>query len=88
MGRDRASFEFGPEPDDCNHHTLILRSPDGPYSCQGCASTFDARERRPEPEPGTCGLCGKPLPEGEEMFKYHGYSGPCPSDDADRTDES
>jgi hypothetical protein len=25
-----------------------------------------------------CGLCGLPMPEGEEMFKYHGYSGPCP----------
>ena len=25
-----------------------------------------------------CGLCGEPMPEGEEMFKYHGYSGPCP----------
>ena len=25
-----------------------------------------------------CALCGEPMPEGEEMFKYHGYSGPCP----------
>lgn len=25
-----------------------------------------------------CGLCGEPMPEGESMFKYHGYSGPCP----------
>lgn len=24
-----------------------------------------------------CGLCGDPMPKGEEMFKYHGYSGPC-----------
>lgn len=30
---------------------------------------------RPE---GNCELCGKPLPPGEEMFRYHGYSGPCP----------
>lgn len=29
-------------------------------------------------EPGKCELCGEPLPVGEEMFKYHGYSGPCP----------
>ena len=28
--------------------------------------------------PGMCDLCGKPMPPGEEMFKYHGYSGPCP----------
>ena len=25
-----------------------------------------------------CGLCGEPMPDGEKMFKYHGYSGPCP----------
>lgn len=25
-----------------------------------------------------CELCGEPMPEGEKMFKYHGYSGPCP----------
>ena len=26
----------------------------------------------------TCELCGEPLPEGEEMFKFHGYSSGCP----------
>lgn len=26
----------------------------------------------------TCGICGEPMPAGEEMFKVHGYSGPCP----------
>ncbi len=26
-----------------------------------------------------CGLCGEPMPEGETMFKYHGFSGPCPA---------
>jgi hypothetical protein len=25
-----------------------------------------------------CELCGGPMPPGEEMFKYHGYSGSCP----------
>lgn len=25
-----------------------------------------------------CELCGHPLPAGEEMFKYHGFSGSCP----------
>lgn len=29
-------------------------------------------------EKAICELCGDPMPEGEEMFKYHGYSGPCP----------
>ncbi len=25
-----------------------------------------------------CSICGEPMPEGETMFKFHGYSGPCP----------
>lgn len=25
-----------------------------------------------------CEICGEPMPPGEEMFKYHGLSGPCP----------
>ena len=25
-----------------------------------------------------CELCGEPMPTGEEMFKYHGLTGPCP----------
>ncbi|MFZ3222345.1 MAG: hypothetical protein WBH09_11430 [Rugosibacter sp.] len=25
-----------------------------------------------------CAICGEPMPPGEEMFKYHGYSGNCP----------
>lgn len=25
-----------------------------------------------------CTVCGEPMPEGEDMFMYHGYSGPCP----------
>lgn len=25
-----------------------------------------------------CSICGEPMPRGEEMFKFHGYSGPCP----------
>ena len=28
--------------------------------------------------PHVCGLCGQRMPKGEEMFKFHGYSGPCP----------
>jgi hypothetical protein len=28
--------------------------------------------------PPRCGICGEPMPPGEEMFKFHGYSGPCP----------
>lgn len=29
-------------------------------------------------ERAVCALCGEPMPAGEEIFKYHGYSGPCP----------
>ena len=25
-----------------------------------------------------CEICGEPMPAGEEMFKFHGYSGNCP----------
>jgi len=25
-----------------------------------------------------CAICGEPMPIGEEMFKFHGYSGDCP----------
>lgn len=25
-----------------------------------------------------CKVCGEVMPWGEEMFNYHGYSGPCP----------
>lgn len=28
-------------------------------------------------DPALCQLCGHPMPAGEEMFNYHGYSGPC-----------
>lgn len=27
---------------------------------------------------GHCENCGEPMPPGETMFKYHGYSGRCP----------
>ena len=32
----------------------------------------------PVSEQATCALCGEPMPAGEEMFKFHGYSGDCP----------
>jgi hypothetical protein len=34
-----------------------------------------------------CEVCGEPMPPGEEMFKYHGYSGPCPKGPLEPTDE-
>lgn len=38
----------------------------------------EARDEEDAGAEGRCGLCGEPMPDGEEMFKYHGYSGPCP----------
>lgn len=35
-------------------------------------------------ETAVCGLCGEPMLEGETMFKFHGYSGPCPKPPKDR----
>lgn len=32
----------------------------------------------PMSDQAKCELCGEPMPEGETMFKFHGYSGPCP----------
>jgi hypothetical protein len=32
-------------------------------------------------------LCGEPMPEGEEMFKYHGYSGDCPKPPLAKSDD-
>lgn len=37
-------------------------------SCLACGHTIKTP---------MCKLCGKPMPEGEEMFHYHGYSGRC-----------
>ena len=34
-----------------------------------------------------CKLCGEPMPQGEEMFKFHGYSGPCPKPPKERWHE-
>jgi hypothetical protein len=31
-----------------------------------------------------CEVCGEPMPAGEEMFKFHGYSGPCPKPPRER----
>lgn len=47
------------------------------YKCAACNGTglvpavCDSNVAR-------CELCGEPMPPGEEMFKFHGYSGNCP----------
>lgn len=35
-----------------------------------------------------CEICGEPMPRGEEMFKFHGYSGPCPPFASDVAEKS
>ena len=35
-----------------------------------------------------CFLCGEPMPNGETMFKYHGYSGRCPKPPLPKTIET
>jgi hypothetical protein len=38
-------------------------------------------QRAPTDDPAVpmCELCGHPMPPGEEVFKYHGFGGPCPT---------
>lgn len=33
-----------------------------------------------------CAICGEPMPDGEEMFKFHGYSGDCPKPPLKKTE--
>ena len=39
---------------------------------------MDNLKKEKEEQIAKCKLCGEPMPEGEEMFYYHGYSGDCP----------
>ncbi|MBR0693625.1 hypothetical protein [Bradyrhizobium lablabi] len=34
-----------------------------------------------------CELCGEQMPEGETMFRFHGYSGPCPKPPVQKDDQ-
>lgn len=54
------------------------------YICARAAYHRRKQERLDKKEVGDmneemeCELCGAPMPAGEEMFRYHGHSGPCP----------
>lgn len=93
IGRDRENGTARNGPSYVEIRTLegTMHAVPGDWIIKGVAGEFypckpDIFEATYEPadgqgagtEPGSCGLCGNPLPEGEEMFKYHGYSGPCP----------
>jgi hypothetical protein len=57
---------------DCATHNAPAL-PVGPCDCGA------APEAGPKPA-GRCEICGEQMPRGEEMFKFHGYSGSCPRD--------
>lgn len=40
---------------------------------------LEEEKKSDEPNGAICGLCKLPMPKGEEMFLYHGHSGPCPT---------
>lgn len=49
--------------------------------CPKCKEVFiavDLAIPQEKNDVARCHLCGEPMPPGEEMFNYHGYSGPCP----------
>jgi hypothetical protein len=69
-------------PDDPNdtrddHSWAIICEDCGAYGYHG------EPPAKVDTPPGICGLCGQPMPPGEEMFRYHGYSGPCPETQKD-----
>jgi hypothetical protein len=43
--------------------------------CPSCAA---AHQPGKAPLPALCIICGEPMPESEQMFRHHGFSGPCP----------
>ena len=44
---------------------------------QGCPLCDYAEGEIVSNQPPRCELCGDPMPPGEEMFKFHGFSGGC-----------
>jgi predicted amidophosphoribosyltransferase len=73
---DRVAPHICPQ---CGPHARV--DPEGCCAVCGADTHFASDPHKPVwpiPQHGLCGLCGEPMPEGEEMFKFHGYSGPCP----------
>lgn len=73
----------GPHSDTSHDHL----SPAEAQDCERCdefiagVTGFPSRKKMAADRmagPALCDLCGEPMPEGEEMFRYHGHSGPCP----------
>lgn len=45
---------------------------------EGAADLAANDDEQPAGHAPLCQLCGLPMPPGEEVFMYHGHSGPCP----------
>lgn len=43
-------------------------------------------DNSPSATAARCQLCGEPMPPGEEMFKYHGFSCDCPKPSLAKTE--
>jgi hypothetical protein len=74
---------------DGGPHYWVMRPSPPPLrsmrqECNDCgqprAHVHELDEANDTVPPAICFLCGKPMPKGEEMFRFHGYSGPCPAD--------
>lgn len=44
----------------------------------------DSTQNSAETATARCEVCGEPMPPNEQMFKFHGLSGPCPAPPMDR----
>ena len=67
---DPTGYPFPPDGGDPVQCVHIL-GPDG--KCSECGAPL-------------CSICGRPMEPSEAMFKFHGYSGPCPQPPLPKTD--
>lgn len=74
-GLEKIAPEKG-QPPECANAARYFE-----MSCAGRAlakaKSIESGDAPDVPE-GICALCGQPMPDGETMFRFHGYSGPCP----------
>lgn len=61
--------------DTPSHLVIVVES--GPSQTHITVRFANVRRELPHVD-GICDICGKPMPQGEEMFRFHGMSGPCP----------
>jgi hypothetical protein len=78
-GHTRGPFLHHPGDDDYSAAVTFWGKRDLREVLRKALALLDKHYEKP---PGICNVCGKPLPAGEEMFMFHGYSGPCPTEAA------